>query len=52
MWSKEVLASGLAMRVGDGCSIKTFEENWVPSLRSKVAILLYLGLVVINERTY
>lgn len=36
IWSKKILVSGLARRVGDGRSIKFFEENWVPSMQSKV----------------
>lgn len=40
IWSKEILVSGLANRVGDGRSINFFEENWVTSLRSRVGHLL------------
>lgn len=36
LWSKEILESGLLWKIGDVKSIKIFEENWVPSMYSRV----------------
>lgn len=33
--SKDVLEDGLIWRVGDGKSIKIFEDKWIPSMHSK-----------------
>ncbi|XP_073153947.1 uncharacterized protein [Henckelia pumila] len=36
MWSRELLKKGLMWRVGDGKSIKIFEDKWIPSLHLKM----------------
>ncbi|XP_075480607.1 uncharacterized protein LOC142521262 [Primulina tabacum] len=38
VWSREILDKGLIWRVGNGHSIRIFEDNWVPGLTSKLCI--------------
>lgn len=38
VWSREILENGLLWRVGNGKSIKIFEDNWVPGVTSKIGI--------------
>lgn len=38
IWSREILEFGLIWRVGNGNSIRFFEDKWIPSMQS------YLGL--------
>lgn len=38
LWSKDIIERGSVWRVGDGKSIKLFEDKWVPSLTSKISV--------------
>lgn len=40
LWSKGILADGLTLRAGDVKSIQLFEDNWIPSVKSKIGTSL------------